>query len=52
MQILLEIFKKMFLGISMDAIYNCIRLDSQSDYSFLATNISLSELEIKIGIDW
>ena len=49
---LLEILKKMFLGISMDAIYNWNRLDSQSDCSFLRTNISLLELEINIRIDW
>ena len=44
----------MFLRISMEAIYNCNRLDSYSDYSFIPTNyyISLLELEIKIHIDW
>ena len=28
-------FLKMFLTISMDAIYNCNRLDFDSDYSFI-----------------
>ena len=31
-------FSKMFLRISMDAIYNCNRLDFDSDYSFIANN--------------
>ena len=31
-------FSKMFLRISMDAIINCDRLDSHSDYSFITNN--------------
>ena len=31
-------FSKMFLRISMDAIYNCKRLDLHSDYSFITDN--------------
>ena len=31
-------FSKMFRTISMDAIYSCNGLDSQSDYSFISTN--------------
>ena len=31
-------FFKMFLRISIDAIYNRNRLDSQSDYSFIPTD--------------
>ena len=31
-------FSKTFLGISMDAIYNCNRLDFDSDYSFITEN--------------
>ena len=32
------IFSKMFLRISMDAVLNCDRLDSHSDYSFITNN--------------
>ena len=28
----------MFLRISMDAVFNCDRLDSHSDYSFITNN--------------
>ena len=31
-------FSKMFLRISLNAIYNCSRLDLQSDYSFISKN--------------
>ena len=31
-------FSKTFLRISMDAIYNCNRLDFDSDYSFITNN--------------
>ena len=42
----------MFLRISMDPIYNCNRVDSQSDYSFIPNyDISSLELEIQIHID-
>ena len=52
MQLLLEILENVS-QIAMDAIYNCNRLDSQSDYSFIPTHqyISLLELEIKIHTD-
>ena len=47
-------FSKMFLRISMDAIYNCNRLDFDSDYSFITNKwyISSLEQEINIHIDW
>ena len=32
------IFSKTFLRISMDAIYNCNRLDFDSEYSFINNN--------------
>ena len=43
----------MILRISMDAIYNCNRLDLHSDYSFMTNNqyMSLLEQEINIHID-
>ena len=31
-------FSKIFLRISMDVIFNCERLDSHSDYSFITNN--------------
>ena len=31
-------FSKTFLRISMDSIYNCNRLDFDSDYSFITIN--------------
>ena len=47
-------FSKTFLRISMDSIYNCNRLDFDSDYSFITINkqyISSLEWEINIHID-
>ena len=43
-------FSKMFLRISMNAIYNCNRLDLNSDYSFIANNLYISSLEQEINI--